>query len=252
MKLLKRFTYFSLVIFSHLLFTACDELLQIANEVGVLAPTDAEIGQGLKAALDKGIGFAVNTLGQEGGYFNDPLVKIPFPPEAQFAADALTTIGLGSLVEKFEEKLNRGAEEGAKQALSIFATSIKALTLDDVRNILLGADNAATEYFKRTTREQLFATYSPKIRETLDKVNATTLWEDVTTKYNSIPLTGKKIETDLVKYATDRALDGLFLKIAVEEKKIRNNAVERTSEILRKVFGYAESQKSAQNTSDSQ
>lgn len=252
MKLLKRFTYFSLVIFSTLLFTACDELLQIANEVGVLAPTDAEIGQGLKAALDKGIGFAVNTLGQEGGYFKDPLVKIPFPPEAQFAADALTTIGLGSLVEKFEEKLNRGAEEGAKQALSIFATSIKALTLDDVRNILLGADNAATEYFKRTTREQLFATYSPKIRETLDKVNATTLWEDVTTKYNSIPLTGKKIETDLVKYATDRALDGLFLKIAVEEKKIRNNAVERTSEILRKVFGYAESQKSAQNTSDSQ
>ncbi len=223
-------------------FSGCDQLLQVVNEAGVLAPTDAEIGQGLKAALDNGIGFAVNTLGKEGGYFNDPLVKIPFPPEAQFAADALGKIGLGSLVEKFEEKLNRGAEEGAKEALSIFGNAIKALTLQDVRDILFGGENAATEYFKRTTRDQLFETFSPKIKQTLDKVNATQVWEDVTTKYNGIPFTNNKIETDLVKYATDRAMDGLFLKIAVEEEKIRNNAVARTSEILRKVFGYAESQ----------
>ena len=226
-----------------LVLSSCDALQQVVNETyGSTTPTSAEMGSGLKEALNKGISFAVQTLGKDGGYYNDPLVKIPFPEEAQFAAKALRDIGLGKQVDDFEKRLNRGAEEGAKQALSIFGNAIKQMTFQDVKNILLGGKTAATDYFKAKTSEQLFQTFSPKIKETLDQVNATKAWTDLTKAYNGIPLTRKKIETDLVKYTTDKAMDGLFSKVAIEEQKIRENPVARTSALLKKVFDYASQQ----------
>ena len=169
------------------------------------------------------------------------------PEEAQFAADALQKIGLGGLVTDFEKRLNRGAEEGAKEALSIFGNAIKQMTFSDVKNILLGGENSATNFFRNTTAQALYDKFSPKIKTSLDQVNATKVWTDITTKYNSIPFTRNKEETDLVKYATNKAMDGLFLKVAEEEKKIRENPVARTSELLRSVFGYADKQKQASN-----
>lgn len=225
-----------------LALSACDTLLQVANEMANTSttPTEFEMGNGLKAALEKGAGFAVSSLSAENGYFNNPLVKIPFPQEAQFAADALNSIGLGSLVTEFEKLLNKGAEEGAKMALPIFTNAIKQMTFADVKNILFGGENAATNYFKEKTTVQLTDAFSPHIKTSLDQVNATKIWTDITNKYNSIPFTNKKVETDLVKYATGKALDGLFLKVAEEEAKIRKDPIARTSELLRKVFGYAE------------
>lgn len=238
---------FALVmISSSLVFMSCDTLLEIAETVSTESatgePSTLDIINGLKAALNKGTNFAVSTLSKEDGFFKDPLVKIPFPEEAAFAAKTLNDIGLGSLVDEFEKLLNRGAEDGAKMALPIFGNAIKQMTINDAKNILLGGERAATDYFQQKTAEQLYTAFSPEIKKSLDKVNATKLWTDITTRYNAIPFTGKKVETDLVRYATNKAMDGLFLKVAEEEKKIRKDPVARTSEILKKVFGYAAKQ----------
>jgi len=233
-----------------LLSSGCDTLLAIADEAAknaTLDPTTAEMSAGLKEALVKGTGSAVSVLSKTGGYLDDPQVRIPFPPDAQFAADKLRDIGLGDLVDNFVARLNQGASEGAKEALPIFKNAIRQMSFNDVKNILVTRDqDAATNYFKRTTSDQLYQTFSPKIREVLDEVNATQLWTDVTSAYNKIPFTRNKIETDLVRYATDRALEGLFLKVAEEEAKIRSSVSARSSDLLREVFGYADRQLSGQ------
>ncbi|MDX2287040.1 MAG: DUF4197 domain-containing protein [Bacteroidia bacterium] len=230
-----------------LLLGSCDALYQAAEGVlyGSADPTETEMAGGLKEALANGAANAVLGLSRQGGYSNDPLVRIPFPEEAQFAANTLRDIGMGSLVDNFEGRLNEGAEQAADLALPIFRNAITSMTFADVKNILLGGENAATEYFKSATRDQLVSAFSPVIKGKLDEVHATELWSEITTRYNSIPLVRKKVETDLVKYATGKALDGLFLKVADEERKIREQPIARTSELLKKVFGYADRQKAA-------
>ena len=242
---MKKFSYFLLATL-FLGTTGCDTLNEVAKAVvesSTGIPTNLEMSGGLKEALSNGVRFAVNTLGKEGGYYNDPLVKIPFPQEAEFAAKALRDIGLGKLVDDFEKLINEGAEEGAKEALGIFGNAVKAMTFADVQGILLGDNRAATQYFQDKTTDQLFQTFSPKIETALDKVNATKVWSDITTKYNAIPFTKKKVETDLVRYATEKAMEGLFLKVAEEELKIRQNVSARGTALLQKVFAYADQQK---------
>lgn len=218
---------------------------QVLNDIGtqVLAPTTGEMAGGLKDALNSGITRAIGLLGKDGGYLNDPLVKIPFPEEAQVVSKTLRDIGLGSLVDEFEKKLNRGAEEGAKLAGPIFGNAIRQMSFQDVSNILLsGNSHAATDYFKQSTSTQLYNAFSPKIKSSLDQVGATKAWTDVTTAYNRIPLV-RKIETDLVRYATNKAMDGLFSKVAIQEQKIRSNVGARSTDLMKKVFGYADQQK---------
>lgn len=242
---MKKIFVFSLILGLFAL-NSCKELLQVVESVATSTePSLGEMGSGLKEALTKGAGFAVKTLNKEGGYFNDPLVKIPFPQEAQFAANTLRDLGLGNVVDNFEKKLNEGAEKGAALALPIFKNAIRQMTFADVKNILLGGENAATNYFKGKTVDQLATAFTPHVKQSLDEVNATKLWNDLTTRYNRIPLVRKKVETDIVKYATGKALDGLFLKLADEEAKIRKNPVARSSDLLKKVFSYADQQKSA-------
>ncbi len=238
-----RIFLFSLTLFT---LTGCDQLLMIleqaAGEVDT-TPTQAEIIQGLKQALAEGTTRAVTTLSQDGGFTNDPTVFIPFPPEAQFAADKLRDLGFNNLVDNFVARLNEGAEKGAKEAAPIFRSAITSMTIADARDILLGQNpRAATDYFETNTRTQLYQAFAPRIEEVLEQVNAAQIWENLTTTYNQIPLVRRKVETDIVKYATDKALDGLFLKLSIEEQKIRQDPVARTTELLKKVFGYAASQ----------
>jgi hypothetical protein len=136
-------------------WAGCESLNEVLDTVYTSNPdpTSGEMAQGLKAALGNGITSAVNILGKDGGYFNDPKVKIPFPEEAQFVSNTLRDLGLGRLVDDFEQKLNAGAEEGAKRALPIFKSAITSMTFADVKNILLGGENAATDYFKSRTSE---------------------------------------------------------------------------------------------------
>lgn len=199
--------------------------------------TTAEVAEGLKEALVKGISTGSDLVSVTDGYFKNPEIKIPFPPDVKKVEDALRKIGLGSQVDKFVMTLNRGAEDAAKEAKPIFIASIKSMTIQDAWSILRGEDNAATEYLKRTTSGLLKEKFKPVIQSSLNKVNATKYYSDIVTRYNQIPLVDK-VNPSLDDYATDKAIEGLFLMIAKEEKNIRQDPIARTTELLKKVFGY--------------
>jgi hypothetical protein len=199
--------------------------------------TTAEVAEGLKEALVKGISTGADLVSITDGYFKNPEIKIPFPPEVKKVEDAMRKIGLGSQVDKFVMTLNRGAEDAAKEAKPIFIAAIKSMTIQDAWAILRGEDNAATEYLKRTTSGLLKEKFKPVIQNSLNKVSATKYYGDIVTRYNQIPLV-EKVNPNLDDYATDRAIEGLFVMIAKEEKKIRVDPIARTTEILKRVFGY--------------
>ncbi|MFZ6012997.1 MAG: DUF4197 domain-containing protein [Bacteroidota bacterium] len=198
--------------------------------------TTEEVGQGLKEALIKGISNGSDMASQLDGYFKNPQIKIPFPPDVKKVEDRLRQIGLGDEVDKFVMTLNRGAEDAAKEAKPIFITAIKSMTIQDAWAILRGEEDAATQYLKRTTSSLLKEKFKPVIQNSLNKVNATKYYGQIVTKYNQIPLV-QKVNPDLDDYATDKAIEGLFYMIAQEEKNIRANPVARTTELLRRVFG---------------
>lgn len=231
-------------IFIAAIATACTsaQISQTMNEVnkamGTEQPlTTAEVADGLKEALIKGTTTGSDQASQLDGYFKNPQIKIPLPPELQKIESKLRNIGLGSQVDKFVLTLNRGAEDAAKEAKPIFINAVKQMTVQDAWGILKGADNAATDYLKRTTSDQLREKFKPVITNSLNKVSATKYYTDIVTTYNKIPMV-EKVNPDLNDYATTKAMDGLFLLIASEEKKIRQDPVARTTELLKKVFGY--------------
>ena len=215
-------------------FSACDTLQQIATEV-LTEPTVAEIGQGLKQALGNGVTKGANALSATDGYFKSPY-KILLPEEARKVTDKLKNVpGFNNLENDLLEKINRGAEDAAKEAGPIFLNAITAMTFQDATNILMGADNAATQYLNRTTYQALYDKFNPKIVASLDNIGANKLWKKAADAYNKIPLV-TKINNDLDDYVTKEALKGLFAKIEEEEKNIRRNKLARTSDLLRKVF----------------
>lgn len=220
-------------------FSSCDALKDVTD--GVLsAPTLEEIGRGLKEALSSGVTKGVNNLSQRDGYFKSAY-KILLPPEARTVADKLRPVpGFANLENELIEKMNRGAEEAAKEAGPIFLSAIRQMTFQDARNILLGADNAATEYLTRTTSQQLYEKFNPKIVASLDKIGANNLWRNAADTYNKIPLV-TKVNNDLDDYVTRKALDGLFGKIAEEERNIRRNRGARSTALLQKVFAQQDS-----------
>lgn len=199
--------------------------------------TTAEVAEGLKEALVKGISTGADLVSVTDGYFKNPEIKIPFPPEVKKVEDALRKIGLGGQVDKFVMTLNRGAEDAAKEAKPIFIAAIKSMTIQDAWSILRGEDNAATEYLRRTTSALLKEKFKPVIQSSLNKVNATKYYGEIVSRYNQIPLI-EKVNPNLDDYATDKAIEGLFVMIAKEEKNIRQDPVARTTELLKRVFGY--------------
>jgi hypothetical protein len=240
---------FTLSLSAVLLFPSCQSTAQITDilkKAGSLSstPTSLEISQGLKEALEKGTGISSERLSLENGYFGNLDVKILFPEEAKKVENTLRNMGFGSLCDQVITSLNRAAEDAAKEAKPIFVNSIKQMSIQDVQAILLGENNAATQYFAKTTSNALTEKFSPVINTSLKKVNATKYWSDVMNQYNKIPLV-KPVDTDLTAYVTQKAIDGLFVEIAKEELKIREQVGARTSPLLQKVFGYAESQKTS-------
>ena len=199
--------------------------------------TTAEVAEGLKEALVKGISTGSDLVSVTDGYFKNPEIKIPFPPDVKKVEDAVRKIGLGSQVDKFVMTLNRGAEDAAKEAKPIFIAAIKSMTIQDAWAILRGEDNAATEYLKRTTSAQLKEKFKPVIQNSLNKVSATKYYGEIVSRYNQIPLV-EKVNPNLDDYATDKAIEGLFVMIAKEEKNIRQDPVARTTDLLKRVFGY--------------
>ena len=207
----------------------------INDALGSGGLTTEQVAAGLKEALTKGISNGSVQASKLDGYFKNPKIKIPFPPDVQKVEDKLRQIGLGGEVDKFVKQLNRGAEDAAKESKAIFVTAIKAMTIQDAWNILKGEDDAATQYLMRTTSAQLKAKFKPVMKSSLDKVNATKYYSDIINTYNKIPLVDD-VNPNLDDYATDKAIEGLFYLVAQEEEKIRKDPIARTTELLKKVF----------------
>ncbi|MFA6292065.1 MAG: DUF4197 domain-containing protein [Victivallales bacterium] len=191
---------------------------------------------GLKEALSTGTEIAVAQVSKEGGYWNNPSLKIPLPKALQKFAETLRGIGLGDQVDLLEKKMNEGAEMAAASASPVFMTAIKNMAIPDARGILTGSDTAATDFLRAKTYMQLKSQYSPVIGKELEKACAVKLYNELYQKYSALPLV-PKLDVKLEDYVTEKALDGLFSVVAGEEKKIRQDPAARTTELLKKVFG---------------
>jgi hypothetical protein len=199
--------------------------------------TEKDAADAIKEALVNGTGESVKIVSVINGYWENPEIKIPFPPEAVEVETKLRALGLGKKIDEFNLSMNRAAEKAAVEAKPIFVAAIKGMTVKDAINIVKGDNNAATVYLKNTTSPELIIKFQPIIKTSLDDVSATRYWNDLITIYNKIPFV-KKMNPNLSEYVTQKAIDGLFVMIAREELKIRKDPVARTSELLKKVFGY--------------
>lgn len=216
--------------------TACAELQNVINELPqTSALSNEDMAAGLRQALDLGIDKQVTKLTQTDGFYKNELVKILLPEELQKVDDALRKIGLSSLADEGIKALNRAAEDAVKEATPIFVDAVKDITFNDAKNILLGEDNAATEYLTSKTQTQLYNKFKPVISNSFGKVGADQIWNNLITKYNNLPLTNN-VNPDLTDYVTTEALEGVYTMIAVEEKEIRTKVSSRTTDLLKKVF----------------
>lgn len=212
------------------------------NGGGIKAPSTEEIVAGLKEALNQGTNNSTATTSKVDGYLKNPRLFIPFPPEAEEMKKKLVKLGMEKKVNEFETSLNRAAEEAAKTAAPVFLAAIKNMTVSDGMGILKGADTSATSYLKKATSAELYTQYRPIVKEAINKVKVTEKWNPLVKKYNKIPGV-KKQNPDLDDYVTKKAMYGLFLLVADEEIKIRKDPMTRVNDILKKVFGWADSEK---------
>ncbi len=206
------------------------------------APSNKEVSLGLKESLSKGVASAVSQLSQTDGFLKNQAIKVLFPPEALKVESKLRSLGLGHLCDNFVVSLNRAAEKASSKAGPIFLGAVKKMTFQDAMNILLGGDGAATNYLMKSTSSEIKKMYNPVIGQSLSQVNATKYWGDVTQAYNAIPFV-KQVNPNLEDYVTDKAMEALFAQVKVQESLIRKNPLERSSALLKKVFGYADLKK---------
>ncbi len=226
-----------IVLFSLFILTSCAELQSVVDSLpqgtGILS--NADIASGLRQALDLGIDKQVTKLTQTDGFFKNELVKILLPAELQKVDKGLRDIGLGSLADEGLKVLNRAAEDAVKEATPIFVNAVKEITFNDAKNILLGQDNAATQYLTNKTQNSLKDKFRPVINNSFAKVGADQIWSNLINRYNAIPFTAD-VNPDLTDYVTNEALKGVYTMIAVEEKDIRTKVSSRTTDLLKRVF----------------
>ena len=224
---------------SETLQTVLDEASKAINSGQAANPTRTQIALGLKEALAVSIENGAKDLNKVNGFFKNEAIKILLPPEVQKIQSTLKKIGLGSVSDKLTLKMNRAAEDAAIKSIPIFKEAILNMTFEDAMSVLLGSENAATNYLKDKTSNKLFSEFKPQIHDSLEKVGAVSLWKEVFSRYNKIPLVDK-VNADLTKYVADEALQGLFYSVALREVKIREQVSYRSSPLLKQVFGYAE------------
>lgn len=208
------------------------------GQTSATALSVAEIAEGLRDALKVGSERVVAQVGTQDGFNADPEIHIPLPENMQRVQRTLSRIGLASMVDDLELKLNRAAEAAAPQAKQLFWDAIAQMTLEDVQAIYKGPNDAATQYFRRTMSDPLRTTMRPVVDDTLQQVGAIQAYDRTIARYKDIPFV-PDVKADLSNHVLDRALDGLFLYLAREEAAIRDQPVKRTTDILKKVFGAA-------------
>jgi len=233
-----------------LILSGCAEFMKVLQTASPLPLTEEEVVSGLKEALITGATNSARRLAAENGYYGDGAIKILLPDEASVIIDNISKIpGGDKLVQDVVMRINRAAEDAAKDVAPIFVNSVKQMTIKDAFNILNGADNAATSYLKSTTYNELYALYKPKIQTSTEKkivggISTKDSWVTLTGKWNTIAnsVAGrlaslKPVNTDLDDYLTSKALAGMFMKVEIEELKIRKDVSARVSPILKRVFG---------------
>jgi Protein of unknown function (DUF4197) len=217
-----------------LLFCGCDTAKSILGSINNGNLTNDEVVQGLKEALKVGTDSSAYRLSLLNGFYKDAAIKILMPPEAQKVEKTLRDVGFGSVVDKAVLSMNRAAEDAAKYVGNIFLNAIKQMTIQDAFGILREGNFAATGYLKQKTTPVLITAFTPIVSKSLDNTNATKYWKDVFSAYNRF--SNNPVNTDLTAYVTQKALDGLFYHIGLEEQKIRKDPAARITDILKKVF----------------
>lgn len=239
-----------LFLISFFVMTACAEFVKVLQSVGNVPLTEAEVISGLKEALNTGAKNTAERLSKENGYYGDALIKIFLPDEAKVIVDNISRIpGGDKLVEDVILRINRAAEDAAKEVVPVFVNSVTQMSIKDAFGILNGPDNAATNYLRSTTYNELYALYKPKIQASTEKkivgnISTKESWNTLTSKWNSIAnsLAGKlanlkPVHCDLDDFLTNKALTGMFLKVEDEELKIRKEVSARVTPLLQRVFG---------------
>lgn len=224
-----------------LLLLGCAEMTQVMDEVnknletGEIPLNNSEVIKGLKEALTIGAQNSTALTAQLDGYYKNPEIFIPFPAEANKVKEKVEALGMKKQVDEFVVTLNRAAENAAKEATPIFIEAIKNMSISDGFAILKGNNNAATQYLKEKTTIQLRAKFKPIVKNSINQVEVTKYWNPIINTYNKIPFIDKQ-NPDLEDYVTTKAMDGLFLMLEKEEKKIRKDPEARVTDILKRVF----------------
>jgi len=194
-----------------------------------------DIAGGLKEALTQGLEKAVAQVSVADGFYKDEAIKILLPPELKEVDTKMRAVGLGDKADEGLKLLNRAAEDASAKATPIFVHAVKEMTFSDAKGILMGDNNAATAYMKRTTSDPLYHAFVPTVQQSLEKVGANKIWEQLITKYNTLPFVNK-VNPNLADYVTKKTIDGLFVMVAKEEVAIRKSPANRTTELLKSVF----------------
>lgn len=220
--------------------SSCDTLSKLPGAISsATGITESEAAEGLRQALDQGVGRGISFLNVKDGFFGNQAYKLFLPEEALKIERTLRDLGMGGIVDRAILQINRGAEDAVGYARPIFVNALRQMTISDAIGIVRGGSNSATAYFRQKTTEQLVAAFSPIIKESLDKFSATKYYGDMVNTYNAFPTTRQKLNPDLTSYVVGKAVNALFDQIAQEEANIRTNVAARTTDVLKKVFGYA-------------
>lgn len=226
-----------------LLCPACAELgLDPAAMEQILGATsgagldESTVVAGLKQALEVGTERSVALTSQQGGFLDDPLIRIPLPDELETMGNALRSVGLGSQVDALEVRMNRAAEQASAEAKEVFWQAVQGMSISDAYGILNGPDDAATVYFRDRTEGSLRERFEPVVERAMEQVGLYRAYDALLSRYRALSLFSNP-SVELNRYVTDETLDGLFSVLALEEKRIRTDPVARSTELLRKVFG---------------
>jgi hypothetical protein len=208
----------------------------MGSPAGGNAPDNDTTIKGIKEALSIGTEKAVNNVSQTDGFFKNKAIKILMPEKIQKVADVLRKVGYQKEVDDFVLSMNRAAEKAAPKAASHFVGAIKEMSFDDARGILKGGDTAATEFFRKKTKDKIYESFKPIISSSMSEVGVTRSYKNMMARYESIPFMDKQ-SVDLDHYVTNKSLDGLFYMVGQEEKKIRTDPAARVTDLLKTVFG---------------
>lgn len=232
-------------------FCGCDMLMSTTGGSTLNSMSQTELGKAVKELLQVSADNSLAKLGVTNGFYQNGEVKIPFPPALKKVEETLMQVGFTNQVNQFTEKLNRSAEDAASGVKEIFKNAIMQMTINDALSIILGNDDAATEYMKKTTTAAITSKVTSVVAKSNEKIKLASYWTPLANKYNVVMAVtgGSQVNPDLTQYVTERTVDGIFKIMAKEEKVVRTKASAQTSSLLKTVFGSSSSGSTAAKSS---